>query len=193
MMACITPAVHGRDHREATLKLVQKYETQSVLDQLAARGSGRLTDQIQRLQDGIAHLREAKTLKPKEAEVSAVLGQNDEAQNKFLQLLLRLTELGKLEWARSEHEPGFVYCLAGEELIVFELRGGENAAPVDPEQKVAGIVSKCRNVTYLWLEGLQEWDKLLDLLKRAPTNHRAFVSMRKRSHQAPVRVLEGLL
>lgn len=110
-----------------------------------------------------------------------------------MQLLRKLTDMGKIEWAQSEHEPGFVYCMVGDEYIVFEVRGGEKAEPVRPSEPVAGIVSHCRNVTYLWLEGLHGWNTLLELLRQSPVDHERFIRCRRVTLDLPTRVLERMI
>ena len=112
---------------------------------------------------------------------------------RFVDLLDELTKSGKLEWAQKENEPGFVYCLASEELIVFELRGGTDGAHVRPSEAIAGIVSRCRNVSYLWLEGINGWDTLLRLLRSAPIDDERFIKMRVSTQEVPVHVLEALV
>lgn len=187
----------------ATLDLAKKYGTEGILEQLSARPDRSLNEVIRRTRQGLKSLSQIPASQAA-AKVKNYGGnpsfQNDPLiardfadQVRFVALLQQLTEAGKLEWARSEHDPGFVYCLASGELIVFELRGDADAALVEPDGKVAGIVSKCRNVTYLWLAGLHDWDKLLDLLRRAPVNHREFVKMRKRSYECPIHALKKML
>lgn len=116
--------------------------------------------------------------------------QPGELKRQFVELLTQLTEEGRAEWATSSHEPGFAYCVIGEDLIVFEIRGGTEAALTSPENEVAGIVSKCRNASYLWLEGLDGWDELLKLLRAAPNSDAAFVGMRRRAQSFPVGALK---
>ena len=116
-----------------------------------------------------------------------------ERQEQFVQLLRRLTDMNRIEWAQSEHNPGFVYCMVGDEYFVFEVRGGAKAELVCPNECVAGIVCHCRNVTYLWLEGLHGWNTLLDLLRRAPTNHERFIRCRRVTIDLPTRILEKML
>jgi hypothetical protein len=83
--------------------------------------------------------------------------------------------------------------MVGDEYIVFEVRGGEKAEPVRPSEPVAGIVSHCRNVTYLWLEGLHGWDTLLELLRQAPIDHERFIRCRRVTLDLPMRVLERMI
>ena len=110
-----------------------------------------------------------------------------------MQLLRELTDMRKIEWVQSEHDPGFVYCMVGEEYIVFEIRGDEKAKPVRPNEKVAGIVSHCRNVTNLWLEGLYGWDTLLTLLRQAPFDHDRFMHCRRVALDLPTKILERMI
>lgn len=119
------------------------------------------------------------------------MANSDTVEFRFVELLTRLTEAGKAEWAQSPIEPGFVYCMAGEDLIVFEVRG-EKAEHVIPSARVHGVHCKCRNVSYLWLEGLNGWDLLLKLLERAPVGHEAFCEMRRRANLFPLRALQAL-
>ncbi len=120
------------------------------------------------------------------------MANQDDIQGRFVELLAALTKSGKVEWARSKSEIGFVYCLAGEELIVFEVRG-DGGGPADPADNVTGVVSKCRNVSYLWLEPTPGLSDLLKLLRHAPMDEQGFVQFRKRAHLAPIQILESLL
>ncbi len=120
------------------------------------------------------------------------MANQDDIQRRYVELLAALTKSGKLEWARSENEIGFVYCLAREELIVFEVRGG-GGRPADPTDSVTGVVSKCRNVSYLWLEPTPGLSDLLKLLRHAPVDEQVFAQFRKRAHLAPIQTLEALL
>jgi hypothetical protein len=121
-----------------------------------------------------------------------IMANQDDIQRRFVELLATATESGKVEWARSKTEIGFVYCLAREELIVFEVRGGDGR-PADATDNVTGVVGKCRNVSYLWLEPTPGLNDLLKLLRQAPVDEQKFVQFRRRAHSAPLRVLESLL
>jgi hypothetical protein len=114
-------------------------------------------------------------------------------ESRFVELIHRLAESKRAQWARSKHEKGFIYCFAGDDLIVFEVRGGANAEPVEPEDGVNGIVAKCRNTTYLWLEPSSGFMTLLDLLKKAPEDEEKFIQFRRRAHAIPLQILEALL
>ena len=120
------------------------------------------------------------------------MANQDDIQQRFVKLLATLTKTGKLEWARSEIEIGFVYCLAGNELIIFEVRGSDGR-PADPKDKVTGVLSKCRNVSYLWLEPTPGLSNLLKLLRHANVHSDGFGRLRRRAHLAPVQALEALL
>jgi len=117
---------------------------------------------------------------------------DEKIQAQFVDLLKTLTVGGKVEWARASHEPGFVYALAHDEYIVFELRGGQNAKLVTPDSDVAGIVCKCRNVTYLWLQPNDGFVDLLHLLQDSPIDDAKFLDIRKRAYYSPVKALEAL-
>ena len=110
-----------------------------------------------------------------------------------MELLHKLTDLRRIEWAQSQHEPGLVYCMVGDEYIVFEVPGGKKAEPVPPSKSVASIVSHCFNVTYLWLAELHGWDTLLALLRQAPMDHERFSRCRKVTLDLPTRVLEKMM
>jgi hypothetical protein len=120
------------------------------------------------------------------------MSNQEEIQLRFVELLAKLTKSDKIKWARSKSEPGFIHTLAAKELIVFEVRGGEGHL-VDPAEAVTGVVSKCRNVSYLWLEPTPGFADLLELLSRAPIDDKAFLQFRKGAYLAPVNALELLL
>ena len=113
----------------------------------------------------------------------------------FLHLLKRFTDIKRAEWSRSAVDPVFVYCLVdGEDLIVFECKGGTNGdEPVSPTEQLAGVVSHYCNTKYLWLPLLEDWELLLQLLRSAKVDEQRFIQCRRIAHGAPVRVLESRL
>ena len=118
----------------------------------------------------------------------------DEVQLHFLKLLTQLSEREKVEWARSETEVGFAYCSAGQELIIFEVRGGGHEGRlVDPAEGADGIVAKCRNISYLWLPVTPGFDDLRALLEKAPVDSGKFARLRNQAYSVPLQVLESLL
>ncbi len=113
-------------------------------------------------------------------------------QRRFVELLAELTEARKVEWARSKIEIGFVYCSTPMELIVFEV-SGNGGSLVEPTENVSGILSKCRNISYVWLEPSIGFNDLLKLLRQSPQDGEKFVEFRRRAHSAPIQALESLL
>jgi hypothetical protein len=108
--------------------------------------------------------------------------------NKLVTLLAELTASGKVEWVRKSADINFVFCFAGHELVEFQLFGSE-AAPVEPSEEIHGIRSEVRNITFLWLEGLDGWDTLLELLRAAPIDDERYATL----YQGSVRMaLEGI-
>ena len=120
------------------------------------------------------------------------MSKQDDVQVHFIELLTILTNSGKIQWVRSKNDSGFVYGLAGGELIVFEVRGGDGGKLVDIMEAVTGVVGKCRNISYLWLEPSPGFLDLLKLLRRAPIDDECFVQFRKQAHITPVKMLESL-
>jgi hypothetical protein len=118
---------------------------------------------------------------------------NHEIQTRFIELLIVLTNSNTIEWARSKADPGFVYGLTGDDLIIFEVRGNGKGGIVDPSGIVNGIVSKYRNVSYLWLEPTPRFGDLLELLRRAPIDDEKFIQFRRRALMAPIKALEAYL
>ena len=122
------------------------------------------------------------------------MANENDVQMRFVELLTVLTESGKVQWARSKNEIGFVYCSAPTDLIVFEVRGDSSSGGlVDPTDSVGGVVSKCRNISYLWLGPTPGLSGLLKLLRRAPLDDERFVQMRRQAHSVPVQALESLM
>jgi hypothetical protein len=111
----------------------------------------------------------------------------------FVKMLHALTETGLAQWARSKHDKGFVYCFAGEDLIIFEVRGGDGGKPTDPNGEVDGLVAKCRNTSYLWLEGSPGFETLLGLLRKAPEDEEKFIRFRRQARDIPNKILQSLL
>src|SRR5208337_4725655 len=109
---------------------------------------------------------------------------------RFAEMLHALTDSNLVQWARSKHEKGFVYCFAGDDLIVFEVRGGDGGKPADPDGEVNGFVAKCRNTTFLWLEPSPGFEMLRDLLRKAPKDEEKFIQFRRQARVIPNKVLQ---
>jgi hypothetical protein len=110
----------------------------------------------------------------------------------FVSLLRELTDRGKIVWAQSEREPGFVRCMLGEEYIVFNLLGPKGE-PTPPDADVQAIFSDCRNVRYFWMPQETVWADLLELLRRAPVNHKTYVSFWRATIDLPMKILEDMV
>jgi hypothetical protein len=93
--------------------------------------------------------------------------------DKFVSLLKTLTHQEKVKWFRRTVDPGFVYCVVNGELMQFETYGADGAAAL-PSSAIYGIGAHIRNLAWLWLEGSEEWESLLDLLRRAPVDDKAW-------------------
>jgi hypothetical protein len=83
--------------------------------------------------------------------------------------------------------------LAGSELIVFEIRGGGGDHLVDPTEEVNGIVCRCRNISYIWLEASADWNTILSMMRKAPIDETKFDDLRKIGYGSVVALLESLL
>ncbi|MEI6075532.1 MAG: hypothetical protein WCS94_08170 [Verrucomicrobiota bacterium] len=121
------------------------------------------------------------------------MNDKNEIQIRLVELLSKLTALGKAAWVQSGDDPGTVYCRVQQDLIIFEVKGGSGAEPVKPCEVVNGVVCKFRNASFLWLEGLYGWDDLISMLKNAPDNHKDFIQMRRDAQMVPIRVLENAI
>lgn len=99
-------------------------------------------------------------------------------QSEFLKSLKRLTEKGLADWFRKESDPELVFCSCKNDLFIFELHDGtaENLAPFENPH---GITVKLRNFSLIWLEGLDDWELLLSLVKRSQIdNHKLAIVKR---------------
>jgi hypothetical protein len=111
-------------------------------------------------------------------------------QRRLVTALSRLTRAGKARWARRAIEPQFAFCLAGDELIQFELSQGQQE--YNPSEPVAGIHGILGNVNFLWLEGLAGWDELLALIHAAPASDDAYAAIVSHAHATVLRRIEEL-
>jgi hypothetical protein len=99
---------------------------------------------------------------------------NDQKQ-RLVAALSRLTRSGKARWARRPIEPEYAFCLAGDELIQFELC--QDREEFNPSEPVHGIEGRLGNVNFLWLEGIGGWDELLALIESAPVSDSEFAAI----------------
>lgn len=95
------------------------------------------------------------------------IGKSPEAQADFVLTVKKLTENKLAKWFKNEYDPGYISCFVNNEQIVFEVQGGEDAEFIDPSdtKNVHGISVLYRNETLLWLQGQDNWDVLLEMLK----------------------------
>ena len=110
---------------------------------------------------------------------------------KLVFLLAELTQMGKVEWVRRSADTNYIYCFVGHELIEFRVFGS-GAVPVDPSEEVHGIRGEIRNITFLWLEGLNGWDTLLELLRAAPIDDERCSILNQESQRWALEGLEKL-
>jgi hypothetical protein len=116
----------------------------------------------------------------------------EELQERFVQLLRELTDQSKVEWTQ-EKEPGHVHCMVGEEYITFEVLSADNGHVRADDDKIAYVASYCRNVTYVWVRGVGNWNTLLDMLQQVPIGDERFSYFRGVTQDLPVRVLERMV
>lgn len=96
-----------------------------------------------------------------------------ELQVDFFNTLENLTKEGKVDWFRRTADPSLIFCILGHDLIVFELHDGteENREPLNNPH---GVLVKIRNCSFLWLEGLNGWERLLRLIRMATPDDTKF-------------------
>ncbi len=94
-------------------------------------------------------------------------GRFPDAQANFVLTLKKLTENKSVKWFKNKHDVGYLSCFLNNELIVFEVQGGEDAELIDPSntKNVHGISALYRNENLLWLHGQDNWEILLEMLK----------------------------
>ena len=111
-------------------------------------------------------------------------------QHRLVAALSRLTRARKARWARRPIEPQFAFCLAGDELIQFELSQGQQ--DYNPSEPVGGIHGILGNVNFLWLEGVGGWDELLALIEAAPVSDDEYAAIVGHAHSKVLRRIEAL-
>jgi hypothetical protein len=111
-------------------------------------------------------------------------------QYRLVAALARLTQLGKARWARRPVEPEFAFCLAGDDLVRFELSQGQEQ--FDPSEPVHGIHGILGNIHFLWLEGVGGWDELLPLIQAAPFNDDECAAIHREAEASVLRRVEAL-
>lgn len=99
-------------------------------------------------------------------------------QNRFLYNLKKLTDRGAVEWFRKDSDPELVFCLYEDDIFVFELHDGteENLNPFD---KTHGVTVKVRNHSLIWLEGLDDWELILSLVKHSKTDNQKLANAKQ--------------
>lgn len=110
----------------------------------------------------------------------------------FVPMLRELTNSGKIVWAQSEREPGYVRCMLGEEYIVFHVLDPKGKLSA-PDADVQAIFSDCRNVRYFWMPADNGWAELLELLRQAPVNHETYVSFWRATVDMPMQILKEMI
>jgi len=111
-----------------------------------------------------------------------------EQPHRLVAALSRLTRCGKARWARRPIDPGFVLCLAGDELIRFELSQARQG--FNPSEPVHGIHGVFGNVDFLWLKDLGGWDELLTLIQAAPVSDDEYAAILRHAKSTVLRRLE---
>lgn len=90
-------------------------------------------------------------------------------QVEFVELLDELTHKGKAEWFRQNDDSAYVYCFCGNDLISFEL-SDDTEGNLNPFNNTHAILGKVRNHSFMWLEGLYGWERLIKLVHNAEVN-----------------------
>lgn len=99
-------------------------------------------------------------------------------QSKFINHLKALTEKGEVEWFRREADPEIVYCLYHNDLFVFELHDGTEEN-LHPFEKPHGITVKVRNLSLLWLDGLDDWEVVVSLVRGSKVDNSKLGDVRR--------------
>lgn len=87
-------------------------------------------------------------------------------QSELVRTLRDMTLAQKAQWFRRRSSPSLVFCVCGHDLLVFELSDGTREN-FNPFENTHGISVTVRNYSFLWLEGLDDWDALLQLVRSA--------------------------
>lgn len=94
----------------------------------------------------------------------------DDTNENFLSALFDLTNAGIAKWTRPGFESGCIYCFVNGEMIVFELRCGDEAEIYFPEDEadVHLISALYRNLTLVWFPSSSGWESLRAFLLAVP-------------------------
>lgn len=94
---------------------------------------------------------------------------------RFVTILSELTQGGRAIWVRRAVEPEYVFCFVNGEKIDLEPLGPDGEV-VLPSAQPSGIHIRCRNLQFLWLEGVPGWLPLLELIRSAPIDDETFAA-----------------
>jgi hypothetical protein len=83
----------------------------------------------------------------------------------LIELLCKLTELGKATWLRREADTGWLYCFIEYEQIIIDFCNAEADFDLENIELDTSFGVLYRGDTFLYLGGLLNGDKLIRLIK----------------------------
>ncbi|MGB8698940.1 MAG: hypothetical protein WCD18_05940 [Thermosynechococcaceae cyanobacterium] len=83
----------------------------------------------------------------------------------LIELLCKLTELGKATWLRRKADTGWLYCFIEYEQIIIDFSYTEADFDLESIELDTSFAVLYRGDTFLYLAGLMNGDKLIRLIK----------------------------
>ena len=104
--------------------------------------------------------------------------------SELVELLDQLTGSGRAIWCQSSADCGYVYCFVGEELVEFQVYGASGSDLVSPSGEVHGVLAVCRNQNVLYVQPEIMCERLMELLRAAPTDDGLFPTLQQRAFKS---------
>lgn len=104
--------------------------------------------------------------------------------SELVELLDQLTGSGRAIWCQSSADCGYVYCFVGEERVEFQVYGASGSDLVSPSGEVHGALAVCRNQNVLYVQPEIMCERLMELLRAAPTDDGLFRTLQQRAFKS---------
>ncbi len=109
----------------------------------------------------------------------------------LVSVLAKLAQAGVLRWVAAD-EPGFIAGIAGDEYLLLDVVDGESN-PIAIGDQAQAVWIRYGGVSYLVLNGTEEWEVLRHLLASAPASRDAWYALKRNAFERNSARLAGLL
>src|SRR5687767_8812421 len=119
-----------------------------------------------------------------------------EPQMRMLAALTTLTAQGRAVWLKRNADPEWASCFVGNEHFLFKatyVGRDEDFVPDLAVDEPDGILMEARNRSFPWLQGVEGWNDVLSLIRKAIVDHEQYAWLLQSSVDAMVTQLESLV